>query len=261
MMSTTAPVIHADNIHFEVPELTILNGISLEVQKQESIVILGPSGSGKSAFIKVVCGLQDPTAGSVRILGQNLLTLNKKKRLEFTLNNVGYVFQDAALISNLDVFDNIALPLQYHALYKEDEIENRVLEIMERFQLMPVRHQFPATLSLGQRKFVAFARAILIEPEILILDEPTASVDIHSADVMVEMVKWYNIMGGTIISITHDMFYANAIASKMGIIHRGRLLEYDSPSVVKTSMNNETRKILRSVSKEADLADELLKLL
>jgi len=254
-------IVVADTVSFGYSEKKIIKDISLTISKQESVVFLGSSGSGKSTFLKLCCGLLKPVSGIITVNDVEMYALKDHDKRSFMISDIGFLFQDGALINNLNVFDNIALPLRYHKMYSEKEIVNKVWEVLEQFEITHVSDANPATLSLGQRKFVAFARVFLTEPSVLFLDEPTASVDMHSAEKMIQMIRLYNILGGTIISITHDMFYANSIASLMGIIHQGELVEFGRPSQIKFSDNPVIKMILKSVNKDADMADLLLRIM
>ena len=151
-------VLVADKVDFSYGPKRIISDITLKINKQDSVVFLGSSGSGKSTFLKICCGLLRPTDGKVEINGVKLYDLTSREKSSFMIKKIGFLFQDGALINNLSVFDNIALPLRYHGLFREKEIIERVEEVLEQFEITNLRASNPATLSLGQRKFVAFAR-------------------------------------------------------------------------------------------------------
>ncbi len=254
-------VLELRNVSFEVNGLEISKNITMKLNRRDSAVFLGMSGSGKTTLVKLCSGLYTPTSGDVIIDGENINKLGKKNRLDFLNDRVGFVFQDGALLSNMNIYDNIALPLRYHGRMKEKEVKQKVDKLISQFNLERVIYQMPATLSLGQKKLVSFARVMLKEPIITFYDEPTSSLDWESSNILAEKIRNYIILGGTAFSITHDMFFSNAIANKLGVLHDGELVEFDHPSKIKSSDNKTVKRIINSVSREADLADELLKLM
>lgn len=254
-------ILKIEDVTFESNGTKIIKGVSFVLQKQESLVFVGSSGSGKSTLLKIISGILTPSSGSITIKDTKLHHISRSEKMNFLVHNVGFVFQDGALINDLNTFENIALPLKYHTDLKESVIRDRVYELLEKFELARVANSYPATLSLGQRKLVSFARTMIMDPDIIFFDEPVASLDIESADRITDYIKGYIILGGTAVSISHDMFFANSLASLLGIIDDGKILAFGPPSHVKFSDSPKIKRILKSVSKEADLADELLRLM
>lgn len=240
----------------------ILSDINITVPVQDCFVILGLSGSGKSTLLKLMSGIIEPKVGSIKILGKNINSALFTGDIQSFMNkHIGFVFQEGGLLNNLNVFENIALPLLYHAKMSKSSVENLTNDIIDQFNLNNVRDKHPGRLSYGQKKFVGLARAFALNPEILFLDEPTTNIDMDSADKVIEMIRTYVILGGTVISVTSDMIFANSVASMLGIIERGRIIEYGTPTRVKLSKNHSTKKVIKNIYKEADLADEIVKLI
>jgi ABC-type methionine transport system ATPase subunit len=254
-------IITLDNVDFIIENEKILSDITISVPLQSCVVILGISGSGKSTLLKLMAGLTDPNNGLVTIYGKNISNMYHKDRLRFINTNIAFVFQDGGLINNLDVYDNLAMPLRYYGKYNRNQIKTMIDDIVKEFNLEYIINRFPGKLSYGQKKFIGLARAFLFNPKILYLDEPSSNIDIETSEKIVKMVRKFIILGGTVISVTSDMIFANSVASILGIIDEGRIIEYDTPSKVKISKNKITKKVIKNVYKEADLADEILKLL
>ncbi len=257
------PILKVQNISYEINNTKIVDDISFELPKQEAIVIIGSSGSGKTTLLKLCSGIHLPTAGNILIEDMDINKMDKKTRMSIMLNDIGYIFQDSALISNLNVFDNIALPLRYHNVYKkENQIKAKVEEILEDYNLISLQKRMPASLSLGQAKLVSFARVYVTEPKIIFMDEPTSSIDVEAENKVLEAIRMYLILGGTVVCVTHDMYFANALASQFAVMHDGKMLASGSPSEIKNSNIPTVKRIMKSVTRgEPDLANELLKLM
>ncbi len=181
-----------------------LKGINLSLKKGEFVALMGRSGSGKSTFLHQIALLDRPTSGYIEIDGVDVAKLNEKERAEFRLKTLGYVFQDYALIPELNLYENIALPMmalgQRKSSYNKD-----VLEIIKRVGLHGREGNLPSELSGGEQQRVSIARAIVNKPQILFADEPTANLDSEAAavvlNIMRELVDKY---GQTIIMVTHE---------------------------------------------------------
>jgi len=181
-----------------------LKGIDIELKKGEFVALMGRSGSGKSTFLHQVALLDRPTSGYIEINGIDVSDLSEKERAKFRLEILGYVFQDYALIPELTLYENIALPLIALG-QKNSEYHKNVLEIIERVGLHQRENNLPSELSGGEQQRVSIARAIVNKPQILFADEPTANLDSEAAEVVLtimrELVDKY---GQTIIMVTHE---------------------------------------------------------
>ena len=181
-----------------------LKGINLELKKGEFVALMGRSGSGKSTFLHQIALLDRPTSGYIEINGVDVAKLSEEKRAEFRLNVLGYVFQDYALIPELNLYENIALPMIALGESKS-KYHSSVMSIIKRVGLNKRENNLPSELSGGEQQRVSIARAIVNKPEILFADEPTANLDSEAAavvlDIMRELVDKY---GQTIIMVTHE---------------------------------------------------------
>ena len=181
-----------------------LKGINLRLKKSEFVALMGRSGSGKSTFLHQIALLDRPTSGYIEIDGVDVAKLNEKERAEFRLKTLGYVFQDYALIPELSLYENIALPMMALG-YRKSSYNKDVLEIIKRVDLHGREGNLPSELSGGEQQRVSIARAIVNKPQILFADEPTANLDSEAAaivlNIMRELVDKY---GQTIIMVTHE---------------------------------------------------------
>ena len=201
-----------------------LNGIDLSFQKGEFASIVGPSGSGKTTLLNIVGGLDDPTEGIVLIEGINITTLSGRKRTQFRMNNIGFVFQSFNLIPVLTVKENIEFIMQLQGIPKEER-NKRTNELIEAVGLSDKRNSRPNKLSGGQQQRVAVARALASKPKFILADEPTANLDSKSAenllDIMERLNKEENI---TFIFSTHDVRVMNK-ARRIITIEDGKVID------------------------------------
>ncbi len=254
-------IIEIENVDYTIEGEDILSDINIYIPQQSCVVILGISGSGKSTLLRLMSGLSNPTRGTVKVMGKDLGKMFHRERLKFINQNIAYVFQEGGLINNLTVYENLVIPLKYHGHKSDKVIKSLVDPILDRFSIGNIKNKYPGKLSYGQKKFVGLARAFLLNPKILFLDEPSSNIDMETTALFLDMIRKYIILGGTVISVTSDMIFANYVASILGILNEGKIIEYGTPSRIKTSENQNTKKVIKNIHKEADLADELLKLM
>lgn len=217
----------------------VLQGIDLSVEKGESLVVIGGSGSGKSVLIKSIIGIVTPDSGSVRIDGQEVSKLSFRQR-QPVLRKFGMLFQGGALFDSLPVWENITFALLQNKQVNKDQAKELAVEKLKSVGLGPdVASLSPAELSGGMQKRVALARAIAANPEIIFFDEPTTGLDPIMADVINELiVKCSKELGATTITITHDMSSVRKIASRVSMIYEGRLIWGGKASEIDNSGND-----------------------
>jgi len=203
----------------------VLNGVDLDVPRDQSLVVIGGSGTGKSVLIKCILGLIEPDSGSIEIDGQEVVGLKPSKREEI-MRKFGMLFQGSALFDSLPVWENVAFGLISGRGMDRMSAKDVALRKLAAVGLGPeVGELFPAELSGGMQKRVALARAIAVEPEIIFFDEPTTGLDPIMAQVINELiVKCVRSLGATALSITHDMHSLRAIADHAAMIHEGRII-------------------------------------
>jgi ABC-type sugar transport system ATPase subunit len=202
-----------------------LSGISLEIHKGEYFVLLGRSGSGKSQLLELIAGLNTPDSGEIWINNENVTYKKIQER------NVGLVFQDYAVFPNLTVYGNIAYALHCRK-HDRDYISGRVKEIAGEMNIINILDRFPENLSGGELQRVALARTLVHSPGLLLLDEPMASIDASLKDDIRNTLRQLNRKGLTIVHVTHDYREAINLASRVGVIHNGHIIQEGTPEEV-----------------------------
>jgi phospholipid/cholesterol/gamma-HCH transport system ATP-binding protein len=215
----------------------VLRGVTLEMKKNESLVVIGRSGCGKSVLLKHLNGLISPDSGAVFIEGRNISEV-KSKELVALRKNIGMLFQSAALLDSLTVGENVGLGLREGQNYSEGEINDIVEEKLKLVGLSGTTDIYPSELSGGMRKRVGLARAIATEPEILLYDEPTTGLDPITADMINKLIiDLHKKLHVTSISVTHDMKSAYMIGDRIVMLHDGKI-EFDGvPEQIQNSGN------------------------
>nr|YP_009532740.1 Sulfate ABC transporter ATP-binding subunit [Pedobesia claviformis]AYC65295.1 Sulfate ABC transporter ATP-binding subunit [Pedobesia claviformis] len=205
----------------------ILNQINLEIQTGHLVSVIGPSGSGKSTLLRIIAGFEPADKGAVWLNGQKTTKLSIQNR------QIGFVFQDYALFPNLTIFENIAFGLRQHQL-SFDFIESRVKELIQLVQLDKQQYQYPFQLSGGQKQRVAFARALVIEPKLLLLDEPFGALDLK---VRRELREWlylfHNLVPMTTVLVTHDQYEAFELGDEIIVFNSGKIEQIGLASELK----------------------------
>ena len=208
-------------------ETVALNHVNLEVKEGEFVAIMGPSGCGKSTLLNILGLLDNPTEGSYLLMGEEVAGLKEKERTRVRKGKLGFVFQSFNLIDELNVYENVELPLTYLGL-KSSERRRMVEDILKRMNINHRAKHFPQQLSGGQQQRVAIARAVVTNPQLILADEPTGALDSRTGREVMLFLQKLNAEGNTIILITHD----NSIAAKAKRIIRitdGRIV-YDGPA-------------------------------
>src|SRR6266536_4297239 len=205
-------------------EQKVLDGINLQVAKGETVAVLGRSGGGKSVLPKLLIGLQTPDSGSIRIAGQEITKLGEKQ-LNDVRKKIGFLFQQAALYDSLTVEENVVFPLKRHTNKSAAEQKDRVRELLADVDMDQDLEKLPSQISGGMQKRVGLARALALDPEILLFDEPTAGLDpITAAEIgnlIVELKRKRRISA---IVVTHDVHGAKAYSDRMLLLHKGNIL-------------------------------------
>ena len=183
--------------------MQVLNGISTQICKGEVVAIIGPSGCGKSTLLNIMGLLDNPTSGSYFLDGKEVGSLKEKDRTNVRKGNIGFVFQSFNLIDELNVFENIELPLTYLKVPSEER-KRRVNEIMQRMNISHRAKHYPQQLSGGQQQRVAIARAVVSGPKIILADEPTGNLDSKNGQEVMELLTELNKEGTTIVMVTHS---------------------------------------------------------
>ncbi len=189
-------------------ETVALNQVNLEVKEGEFVAIMGPSGCGKSTLLNILGLLDNPTEGSYKLLGQEVADLKEKERTRVRKGKIGFVFQSFNLIDELNVFENVELPLTYLGV-KASERKERVMSILKRMAISHRAKHFPQQLSGGQQQRVAIARAVVTNPKLILADEPTGNLDSKNGAEVIKLLSELNSEGTTIVMVTHSQHDAS----------------------------------------------------
>jgi phospholipid/cholesterol/gamma-HCH transport system ATP-binding protein len=224
----------------------VLDGISLEVERGETLVILGSSGAGKSVTLKHMIRLMRPDRGRVWV-DTECISHASSRDLERLRHKFGVLFQGAALLQWMSVFDNVALPLREKSTRTEAEIEQAVMERLEMLGVGEARHKLPSDLSGGMQKRVGLARAMILEPEIILYDEPTSGLDpMTSRSIDNIIIDLNRRLGITSVVVTHDLHSALAIGHRIAVLHEGGFVELSPPEQFVRSTHPLVRSFLES---------------
>jgi phospholipid/cholesterol/gamma-HCH transport system ATP-binding protein len=220
-----APVVAVENLRKTFASHTVLNGISLSVGRGETLAVLGRSGTGKSVLLRLIIGLETPDSGSIRIHGQNINGLALDRMGEIR-KKMGFLFQHAALYDSLTVGENVAFPLVHHRRdMSRSERGGRVKQLLAEVGMIGDLDKMPSDISGGMQKRVGLARALALEPEILLLDEPTAGLDpISSGEIDDLILKLQRERRMASIVVTHDLHSARTIANNLALLDRGNVV-------------------------------------
>ena len=237
MVGDTSVKIEVVDLHKSFGGKHVLTGVNLEVRNGESMVVIGGSGVGKSVLIKCIIGLLRPDSGGIRVDGQEITSLNEKSLNEIR-KKFGMLFQAGALFDSLSVWENVGFGLKHHTSLRDEEIKAIAIEKLGLVGLRHVEDLMPSELSGGMRKRVSLARAIAMEPEVLLYDEPTTGLDPIMADVINELiVQMRKKLQVTSIAITHDMVSAYKIADRIAMLYEGKIIEVGTPQQNRESSN------------------------
>ncbi|EHM01959.1 sulfate ABC transporter, ATP-binding protein [Acetobacteraceae bacterium AT-5844] len=220
-----------EHLHRRFGMAAALHDVALVVERGEFVALLGPSGSGKTTLLRILAGLDRADAGTVRIDGQDMTDVPARGR------RIGFVFQHYALFRHMSVFENVAFGLRVRPRPPaEAEISRRVMALLERVQIADLAKRRPDQISGGQRQRAALARALAIEPKLLLLDEPFGALD---AEVRKGLRRWlrdlHRELGLTSIFVTHDQEEAMELADRVAVMRAGRIAQYDTPEVLMES--------------------------
>ena len=247
------PVIRLRGVHKRFGSLNVLNGLDLDICPGETTVILGPSGTGKSVMLKHIVGLLQPDAGEVWFGDERVDQLNESDMVPLR-KRIGFLFQMGAMFDSMTVGQNVEFPLVEHTDLNRQQRAERVDRLLKMVGLAKTQNKMPADMSGGQRKRAALARAIALEPEVMLYDEPTTGLDPIRSDVINELIlALTRQLGMTSIVVTHDMTSANKIADRMVLLYDGRVAADSDPQSFRRSRNELVQRFIRGQADQRDL--------
>jgi phospholipid/cholesterol/gamma-HCH transport system ATP-binding protein len=248
-MPDSSVVVEVANLVRKFGTRTVIDNLSFEIQRGETLVIMGGSGCGKSTLLRHIIGVMKPSAGSVKIFGDEITTMNDRQITDIR-RRFGMLFQSGALLASLTVGENVALPLLQHTDLSVDEIQEVVTQKLQMVGLSGFNDLKPAEISGGMRKRVGLARALALDPELLFSDEPTSGLDpIMTAVVDRLTLELTKDAGMTAVVVTHDMTSAFRIATRMIMLGRGKILAQGTPDEIRTHPDPEVQQFING---EAD---------
>lgn len=214
---------------------TVLNGLSLSIPAGEITAIIGPSGEGKSVLIKHMIGLLQPDSGRIEVDGESILGIGSTQ-LNRIREKFGMLFQNAALFDSMNVFDNVAFPLREKTRLTRDEIRERVLSALEDVGLKNVEHKFTDELSGGMKKRVGLARALLLNPKIILFDEPTTGLDPIIKRAIHQLIReTHQKFGFSAVIVSHEIPDIFDIAANVAMLYHGRILQFGTADEIRNS--------------------------
>lgn len=237
MEPVTEPMIELKNVSMSFQDRRILDGVSLQVQRGEILVVIGPSGAGKSTLLRLMIGLLKPDAGQIWVDGREISHLDEDE-LNKIRRNMGMVFQYSALFDSMTVGENVAFGIRQHTKMPEEEILRVIRRTLRMVGLMGRENAMPSELSGGMKKRVSLARAIALNPKIVLYDEPTSGLDpVMSATINRLIMSTRRILGVTAVVVTHDMESAFTIADRIAMMYDEKIIAVGTPDEFRQSAN------------------------
>ena len=222
---------------------TVLDSVSEKIKNGELYVILGPAGSGKSTLLKSIAGLNLAQGGSIELDGKNILAFNQQHMLDYH-KECGFVFQNAALISNMSIYENLSLYYNYHTKMTEKEIYERLKPFLDMVGFEDDLSLRPSTLSTGEKILVGVVRAISHDPKYIFWDNPLALLDAVGQKRIRQLIEDMKKKKKTMVMVTNDSDFAMRVADRIGILHKGKFIESGTPAEIRASRDKVTRELL-----------------
>ena len=220
-------MIDVKNLHKAYGDHEVLKGVNEHIEKGEKVVVIGPSGSGKSTFLRCLNLLEEPTSGEIIFEGQNITA--KETDINLVRRRMGMVFQQFNLFPHLTVKENIKLAPVKLKIMSDEEADKRALELLARVGLPDKADSYPAQLSGGQQQRIAIARALAMNPDVMLFDEPTSALDPEMVGEVLEIMKELADDGMTMVVVTHEMGFAREVATRVLFMDGGNIVEQNEP--------------------------------
>ncbi len=249
----TAPIVRLVNVHKSFGPLRVLEGVSLDFKRGQTTVVVGPSGTGKSVLLKHIVGLIRPDQGEVYFDGQRIDKASEAQLVSLR-TQIGFLFQMGALFDSMNVEENIMFPLKAHTKSKLADRRDRCAKVLRMVGLDGLQPKMPGDLSGGQRKRVALARAIVLEPKLILYDEPTTGLDPVRSDVINELIiSLKQQLGISSIVVTHDMISADKVGDRMVMLHGGQVIADGEPEDFHHADNALVQRFIKGQAEPEDL--------
>lgn len=237
-------MIKLTDVHKSFGTQTVLNGLDLEIPEGMITAVIGPSGEGKSVLLKHIIGLLQPDSGIIEVDGENIQGL-RRSQLNRIREKFGMLFQNAALFDSMSVFENVAFPLQEKTKLPEAEIRRRVLAALEDVGLKNVENKFPDELSGGMKKRVGLARAVVLNPKIILFDEPTTGLDPVIKRAIHHLIRETHAkFGFTAVIVSHEIPEIFDIAQNVAMLYQGKILQHGTPDEIQNSTHPVVRQFI-----------------
>ena len=220
-------MISFDKVHKSFGKLEVLKGIDLQIPKGQVVTLIGPSGSGKSTILRCINGLEMPTSGTVTVDGVNIT--DPKADIQKVRRNIGMVFQHFNLFPHMTVMENMIYAPTHVAKLSKEEAQAKAMKLLELVGLTEKADAYPNKLSGGQKQRIAIARALAMEPQIMLFDEPTSALDPEMVKEVLEVIKGLAHTGITMALVTHEMGFAREVSDRICFIDDGQILEDTTP--------------------------------
>ena len=237
-------VIQVKQLKKNFGSLEVLKGVDMEIDRGEVVVVIGPSGSGKSTFLRCLNLLEKPTDGDILFHGESIL--RKDMKLDKYREKFGMVFQLFNLFENLSVLDNVTIGPRRVKKVPKDKAEQKAMELLKIVSLEDRAQAYPAQLSGGQKQRIAIARALCMEPDVMLFDEPTSALDPEMVGEVLNVMKDLAKQGMTMVVVTHEMGFAREVASRVIFMDEGRIIEQGTPSQIFDNPQSERTKTFLS---------------
>jgi phospholipid/cholesterol/gamma-HCH transport system ATP-binding protein len=243
-VSATEPLIKIRDLHFSRGSRVIFDGVDIDIPRGKVTAIMGPSGTGKTTLLKLIGGQLQPSRGSIEVDGLNVHRLSRSALYKLRMR-MGMLFQTGALLTDLSVYDNVAYPLREHTDLPETMVRRLVLMKLEAVGLRGARDLMPSALSGGMARRVALARAISLDPMMVMYDEPFTGQDPISMGVLAQLVRRLNdAVGLTSILVSHDVEETAGISDIVYVIHGGKVIEHGTPAQINASESEAVRQFM-----------------
>jgi len=241
-------VIELQDVSKAFGSFKVLDGVTCRIPKGEITVLMGPSGTGKSVTLRHVVGLLSPDKGDIIVEGKHVPALNEKQLLELR-RSIGMLFQDGALFSSMNLYDNVAFPLRQHTRLPESKVREIVMQRLNEVGLAGAEKRMPNELSGGMRKRAGFARALVMEPKILLFDEPDSGLDPVRTTLLCDLIREINSKyKATSIVVSHDVGAVRRFADNIGILYKGKMRHFGTKAEIEVSPDEFVKQFFNAAS-------------